>query len=68
MAQVERNDKTGAMKGHLPGAVETAVARAMSSHAALATLLLKSDRQSLELLTPVIYDLLKQGGRIELGQ
>ncbi|MEO9629945.1 MAG: DEAD/DEAH box helicase family protein [Sulfitobacter sp.] len=68
MAQVERNDKTGAMKGHLPGAVETAVARAMASHGTLATLLLKSDRQGLKLLTPLIYDLLKQGGQVELGR
>lgn len=68
MAQVERNDKAGALKGHLPGAIETAVARAMSSHTALATLLLRSDRQGLDLLTPVIYDLLKQGGRLEFGQ
>ncbi|MCJ8141052.1 type I restriction endonuclease subunit R [Falsirhodobacter halotolerans] len=68
MAQVERNDKTSAMKGSLPGAVEAAIARAMSSHATLATLLLKSDRQALRLLIPMIYDLLKQGGQIELGQ
>lgn len=68
MAQVERNDKTSAMKGNLPGAVEAAIARAMSSHATLATLLLKSDRQALKLLIPMVYDLLKQGGQIELGQ
>ncbi|RDD99821.1 type I restriction endonuclease subunit R [Paracoccus pantotrophus] len=68
MAQVERNDKTSAMKGNLPGAVEAAIARAMSSHATLATLLLKSDRQAIKLLIPMIYDLLKQGGQIEIGQ
>ncbi|MCA1865571.1 hypothetical protein HW571_07780 [Agrobacterium genomosp. 3] len=44
------------------------VARAMSSHTVLATLLLKADKQGLNLLNPVIYDLLKNGGEIELGQ
>ena len=66
MAQVEKNSKEDALKGNLPGAVEAAVARAMSSHSALARLLLKSDKQGLGLLYPVIYDLLKQGGQIEL--
>ena len=64
MAQVTKNSKKQALKGNLPGAVEAAVARAMSSHAALATLLLKSDKQGLGLLNPVIYDLLKHGGDI----
>ncbi len=40
----------------------------MSSHTVLATLLLKTDKQGLNLLNPVIYDLLKNGGEIELGQ
>lgn len=66
MAQVSKNSKEQALKGNLPGAVESAVARAMSSHAALATLLLKSDKQGLGLLNPVIYDLLKHGGRLGL--
>lgn len=68
MAQVDRNSKEDALKGNLPGAVEAAVARAMSSHTVLATLLLKADKQGLNLLNPVIYDLLKNGGEIELGQ
>ena len=68
MAQVDRNSKEDALKGNLPGAVEAAVARAMSSHTVLATLLLKADKQGLNLLNPVIYDLLKNGGEIERGQ
>lgn len=68
MAQVDRNSKEDALKGNLPGAVEAAVARAMSSHTVLATLLLKADKQGLNLLNPIIYDLLKNGGEIELGQ
>ncbi|MBO9431648.1 DEAD/DEAH box helicase family protein [Sulfitobacter sp. R18_1] len=68
MAQVNKNSKEDALKGNLPGTIEAAVARAMSSHGALAALLLKADKQGLGLLNPVIYDLLKQGGQIELGQ
>ena len=66
MAQVEKNTKEQAMKGNLPGAVEAAVARAMSSHAALATMLLKTDKQGLGLLNAVVYDMLKSGGHIDL--
>ena len=66
MAQVDQNPKDQALKGNLPGAVEAAVARAMSSHAALATLLLKADKQSIGILTNMVYDLLKEGGKIEL--
>jgi len=68
MAQVNKNSKEDALKGNLPGTIEAAVARAMSSHGALAALLLKADKQGLGRLNPVIYDLLKQGGQIELGQ
>ncbi|APX12401.1 type I restriction endonuclease subunit R [Tateyamaria omphalii] len=66
MAQVEENSKEQALKGNLPGTVEAAVARAMSSHTSLAKLLLKSDKQGLGLLYPVIYDMLKRGEGIEL--
>jgi type I restriction enzyme R subunit len=66
MAQVGQNSKEQALKGNLPGAVEAAVARAMSSHASLATLLLKADKQSLGILNAVIYDMLKRGGNIDL--
>lgn len=66
MAQVEKNSKDQAMKGNLPGAVQAAVVRAMSSHTALATLLLSKDRQALPILESVIYDLLKRGESLEL--
>lgn len=66
MAQIEKNTKDQAMKGHLPGAVQGAVVRAMSSHNALATLLLSKDRQGLPILHGIIYDLLKRGERLEL--
>lgn len=66
MAQVEKNPKDQAMKGNLPGAVEAAVARAMTSHASLATLLLKADKQAMGIFTNLIYDMLKHGERIDI--
>lgn len=50
MAQINKNSKDQAMKGNLPGAVQAAVVRAMSSHNSLATLLLSKDRQALPIL------------------
>lgn len=59
MAQVDQNPKDQALKGNLPGAVEAAIARAMTSHTVLATLLLKSDKQAIGILTNMVYDLIK---------
>ena len=67
MAQVERNSKDQAMKGNLPGAVQAAVFRSMTSNNALADLLLKQDRQGLAMLNGMIYDLLKAGTGIDLS-
>jgi hypothetical protein len=66
MAQIEKNTKDQAMKGNLPGAVQAAVVRAMSSHSALATLLLNKDRQALPILEGVIYEILKRGAALDL--
>lgn len=66
MAQIEKNTKDQAMKGNLPGAVQAAVVRAMSSHNALATLLLSKDRQALPILEGVIYEILKRGETLDL--
>ncbi len=67
-AQVEENSKDQALKGSLPGAVQGAVVRAMSSNNALATHLLKEDKQGLGILTNLIYDLIKAGKDIDLGE
>jgi type I restriction enzyme R subunit len=66
MAQVDKNPKEQALKGNLPGAIQMAVARAMASNNSLAATLLKEDRQSLGIMTNLIYDLLKSGGDINL--
>lgn len=68
MAQVEKSDKELAMKGNLPGAVQQAVVRAMTSNNALATILLKADKQAMGILTNVVYDLLKSGELIDTEQ
>jgi type I restriction enzyme R subunit len=66
-AQVAENSKDQALKGNLPGAVQQAVVRAMMSNTSLATLLLKEDRQGIEMLTSMIYDMLKSGKAIDLN-
>lgn len=66
MAQVGKNSKEDALKGNLPGAVQAAVVRAMSSHQSLATLLLSKDRQALPILEGMIYELLKRGESIDI--
>lgn len=66
MAQVEKADKDLALKGNLPGAVQSAVVRAMASNNALAALLMKNDRQAMSILTNLVYDLLKAGKGFEL--
>lgn len=68
MAQIDKNTKDQAMKGNLPGAVQAAVVRAMSSHSALATLLLSKDRQALPILEGVIYEILKRGDTLNLHE
>ena len=60
MALVENNTKHDSMKGSLPGAVQSAVIRAMSSHSTLAGRLLGKDKQALPILHGIIYDILKQ--------
>ncbi len=66
MAQVESNTRDQAMKGHLPGAVQQGVVRALTSHQKLATLVLKSDRQAMAALTDVIYELIRNQRNIDL--
>lgn len=66
MAQVGQSDKQLAMKGNLPGTVQGAVVRAMSSNNALAKVLLQGDRQAMGILTNIIYDILKSGDKIDL--
>ena len=65
MAQVENNAKDQALKGSLPGAVMNAVVRAMTSHSEIADLLLK-DPQTMQAYTSFLFDLLKEGKRIDL--
>lgn len=68
MAQVNSdNTREQVLKGNLPGAVQAAVVRALTSHQALATLLLKADKQiRMSALTDVVYDLLNRNSNIDL--
>lgn len=66
MAQVENNSREQALKGNLPGAVQQGVVRALTSHQKLATLVLKSDRQSMDGLMDVTYQLIHDKKNIKL--
>jgi type I restriction enzyme, R subunit len=66
VAQVENNSREQAMKGNLPGAVQQAVVRALTSHQKLASLVLKADRQAMSALTDMIYELLHEHRKIDL--
>ena len=63
MAQIAQNSKEDALRGNLPGTVEGAVARALTSHQALAELLLQQDRQAMRPFVELIYELAKAGKR-----
>jgi len=67
MAQVDQSEKRLAMKGNLPGAVQGAVVRAMTSNNSLATILLKGDRQAMGVLTNIVYDILKSGEKLDVA-
>ena len=66
MAQVENNSREQALKGNLPGVVQQGVVRALSSHQKLATLVLKSDRQAMDGLTDLIYDLVRENRSLNM--
>lgn len=67
MAQVENNSREQALKGNLPGAVQQGVVRALTSHQKLATLVLKSDSQSMGALTDMIYELIRDRKDININ-
>lgn len=66
MAQIENNPREQVMKGNLPGAVQAAVVRAMTSHQKLATLVLKADQQMMSAVTDLIYELDRDHRQIDL--
>jgi type I restriction enzyme R subunit len=68
MAQVKNADRQLALQGNLAGTVEGAIVRAMSSHQKLAKHLLKSDKQALAPFIGLIYELLKDDRRLDLGE
>ncbi|ANJ70970.1 DEAD/DEAH box helicase family protein [Ralstonia insidiosa] len=67
MAQIQQNSKEDVLRGNLPGAVGGAVARALTSHQSLAELLLQQDRQTMRPFIELIYQLVKEGKSIDLG-
>ncbi len=67
MAQVEHNTRSQAMQGDLPEAVQRAIVRAMTSHKDLATHLLKADKQAMGAYINMVYDAVKSGKPLSLG-
>ena len=66
MAQLENNTREQAMKGNLRSAVEKGVVRAMRSHQILATQVLKADKQGMDALADLIYDLIRTKQSIDM--
>lgn len=67
MAQVANNPREVALRGNIGGTVQAAVVRAMQSHQTLAEHVLQQDRQALEPLVGLIYELIKSGRNIDLS-
>jgi type I restriction enzyme R subunit len=65
MAQVANNPREVAMSGNIKGAVQSAVVRAMTSHADLAEHVMKHDQQAMEPLVALVYELIKSRANID---
>jgi type I restriction enzyme R subunit len=65
IAQVENNPREVAMNGNIKGAVQSAVVRAMTSHADLAEHVMKHDQQAMGPLVALVYEMLKSGANID---
>lgn len=59
IAQVENNSREQAMKGNLCSTVDKGVVRAMRSHQEFATQVLKSDKQGMDAIADLVYDLIR---------
>jgi type I restriction enzyme, R subunit len=66
-AQVANNPRDVAMNGNIIGTVQAGVVRAMTSHAALAEHVMKHDQQAMAPLVNLVYELLKAGKNLDLG-
>lgn len=67
MAQVANNPREVAMNGNINGTVQAGVVRAMMSHSNLAEHVMKHDQQAMAPLVNLVYELLKAGKNIDLG-
>ena len=68
MAQIENNTRENVFKGNFPGAVAGSVVRALTSHTALATQVLNTDKQAMAALANIIYELLHDNRIIEVEE
>lgn len=70
VAQIKNNPRDVAMNGNIKGTVQSALVRALGSHTDLVTQVLKNDKQALDPLVGLLYEMIKAGqnfDRAELG-
>lgn len=65
LAQIENNPREVAMSGNIKGTVQSAVVRAMTSHADLAEHVMKHDQQAMGPLVALVYEMIKSGANID---
>jgi len=66
MAQIKNNTRENVFKGNFPGAFQGSVVRAMTSHTALATPILTTDKQGMMALGDLVYELLRDNRILDL--
>ncbi|MFL6587821.1 MAG: type I restriction endonuclease subunit R [Luteimonas sp.] len=68
VAQIKNNPRDVAMNGNIKGSVQSALVRALTSHTDLASQVLKNDKQALDPLVGLLYELVKAGQNIDRAE
>lgn len=68
VAQIKNNPRDVAMNGNIKGTVQSALVRALGSHTDLVTHVLKNDKQALNPLVGLLYEMVKAGQNIDRSE
>lgn len=68
VAQIKNNPRDVAMNGNIKGTVQSALVRALGSHTDLVTQVLKNDKQALNPLVGLLYEMVKAGQNIDRSE
>ncbi|ALN55367.1 hypothetical protein GLE_0008 [Lysobacter enzymogenes] len=68
VAQIKNNPRDVAMNGNIKGSVQSALVRALGSHTDLVTQVLKNDKQALNSLVDLLYEMVKDGQNIDRAE